>query len=244
MLPAAAPGGLEVDEFIRPSVPRQGRAESRHPETSAVVRNGAGHNGGISSPFDAAAQTVPFAGGGDLLTLVDGRTFVISDVSGDVRGGVHGFVYDDLRHLSRFVLTVDGNRLTPIARATTSPFDALVVHRLHSADGDELSALLVRRRRIAAGLRDDLELWSTDGRDVSVQLTIEFGADFAHIFDVKAGAERAPAPLRADAEGIELTDPDTSAATRLRWDRAPLTIDHTGGLATWELHAGPGSGLG
>ncbi len=86
--------------------------------------------------------------------------------------------------------TVDGNRLTPIASATTSPFDALVVHRLHDADGGELSALLVRRRRIAAGLRDDLELWSTDGRDVSVHLTIEFGADFAHIFDVKAGAGR------------------------------------------------------
>ena len=226
---------------MRPSVPRQGRAKSRHriPATSTVVREGAGHNGGISSPFDAAAQTVPFAGTGDLLTLVEGRTFVISDVSGDVRGGVHGLVYDDLRHLSRFVLTVDGNRLTPIASATTSPFDALVVHRLHDADGGELSALLVRRRRIAAGLRDDLELWSTDGRDVSVHLTIEFGADFAHIFDVKAGAGRAPAPLLADADGIQLTDPDTSAATRLRWDRAPLTIDQVGGLATWELHAGP-----
>jgi glycogen debranching enzyme len=170
---------------------------------------------------------------------VEGRTFVISDGNGDVRGGVHGLVYDDLRHLSRFVLTVDGTRLTPIASATPSPLDALVVHRLLGADGDELSALLVRRRRIAAGLRDDLELWSTDGRDVSVHLTIEFGADFAHIFDVKAGAGRAPAPLRADADGIELTDPDTSAATRLRWDRAPLTIDQVGGLATWELHAGP-----
>jgi len=198
-----------------------------------------GHNGGISSPFDAAAHAVPYAGTADLLTLVDGRAFVISDLSGDVRGGVHGLVYDDFRHLSRFVVTIDGNRLTPIASAATSPFDAVVVHRLHDANGGELPALLVRRRRIAMGLRDDLELWSTDGRHVSVHLTIEFGADFAHIFDVKAGAGRAPAPMRANADGIELTDPDTSAATRLRWDRAPLTIDQVDGVATWELHAGP-----
>jgi glycogen debranching enzyme len=198
-----------------------------------------GHNGGISSPFDPAAQAVPYAGTADLLTLVDGRAFVISDVSGDVRGGVHGLVYDDFRHLSRFVVTIDGKRLTPIASAATSPFDAVVVHRLHDADGGELPALLVRRRRIATGLRDDLELWSTDGRHVSVHLTIEFAADFAHIFDVKAGAGRAPAPMRARADGIELTDPDTSAATRLRWDRAPLTIDEIDGVAAWELHAGP-----
>jgi glycogen debranching enzyme len=182
---------------------------------------------------------VPYAGAADLLTLVDGRAFVISDVSGDVRGGVHGLVYDDFRHLSRFVVTIDGHRLTPIARAATSPFDALVVHRLHDADGGELPGLLVRRRRIATGFRDDLELWSTDGRDVSVRLTIEFGADFAHIFDVKAGAGRGAAPMRADADGIELTDLDTSAGTRVRWDRPPLTIDQIDGVGTWELHAGP-----
>ena len=134
-------------------------------------------------------------GAADLLTLVDGRAFVISDLSGDVRGGVHGLVYDDFRHLSRFVVTIDGNRLTPIASGATSPFDALVVHRLHDANGGELPGLLVRRRRIATGFRDDLELWSTDGRNVSVRLTIEFGADFAHIFDVKAGAGRAAAPM-------------------------------------------------
>jgi glycogen debranching enzyme len=170
---------------------------------------------------------------------VDGRGFVISDGCGDVRGGVHGLVYDDLRHLSRFVVTIPGSRLAPIARAATSPFDALVVHRLHDADGGELSALLVRRRRLAASLRDDLELWSTDGRDVSVQLSVEFGADFAHIFDVKAGMGRAPAPLRADGDEMVLSDPDTSAATRLHWDRPPLTIDPVDGVATWELHAGP-----
>jgi glycogen debranching enzyme len=221
----------------------------RYPETAEpshatliVVRGGRrrrGHNGEISSPLDAPASAVPFAGTADLLTLVEGRGFVISDTSGDVRGGVHGLVYDDLRHLSRFVVTIPGNRLTPIARAATSPFDALVVHRLHDGAGAELSALLVRRRRIAGSLRDDLELWSTDGRDVSVRLSVEFAADFAHIFDVKAGMGRAAAQRRADADGMVLTDPDTSAATRLRWDRPPLSIDPVEGVATWELHARP-----
>ena len=223
------------------SLPRPSRHKSRRREFVAVRddRCPRGHNGEISSPLDTAAPAVPFAGTADLLTLVEGRAFVISDACGDVREGVHGFVHDDIRHLSRLVLTTFGNRCAPIASAATSPFEALVVHRLHDAEGDELSALLVRRRRLATGLRDDLELWSTDGRDVSVQLSIEFAADFAHIFDVKAGKGRARAPLRADADGIVLSDPATSAATRLRWDRPPLTIDQVGGVATWELHAGP-----
>ncbi len=173
---------------------------------------------------------------------MEGRTFAISDACGDVRGGVHGLVYDDLRHLSRFVVTIFGNRRAPIASTVTSPFDALVVHRLHDASGEELSAVLVRRRRIDSGLRDELELWSTSGRDVSVQLSIEFGADFAHIFDVKAGIGRVPAPVRAEADGIVISDPGTSAATRVRWDRPP--IDQVDGVATWELHAGPRQRVG
>ena len=189
--------------------------------------------------MDTRGSSVPVVGGPDLLTLVDGRTFAISDRSGDVHGGVHGLVHDDLRHLSRLVLTVDGTPLTPIASAATSPFDALIVHRLRDASGAELPALLIRRRRLAEALRDDVELWPTARQYVSVLLTIQFGADFAHIFDVKAGAGRPPAPGHADRDGIRFTDPDSLAATRLRWDHTPLTVDHVDGVVSWELRARP-----
>jgi glycogen debranching enzyme len=239
-MPGAPVVGLGEDAMARryPSEREPRRAPANFGDVRED-RSPSGHNGGIASPLDTAAPAVPFAGTADLLTLVEGREFVISDAHGDVRGGVHGFVYDDIRHLSHFVLTAVGERLAPIASAATAPFEAVVVHRLHDGEGEELSALLVRRRHLARGVREDLELWSTDRREVSVQLSIEFGADFAHIFDVKAGRGRAPASPRADGDGIVLVDPATSAATRLRWDRPPLTIDHVDGVATWELHAGP-----
>ena len=173
------------------------------------------------------------------MTLVDGRTFAISDGSGDVRGGVHGLVHDDLRLLSRFVLTVDNSPLIPIVSATTTPFDAVVVHRPRDRDGSELPALLIRRRRLAAGLREDVELWSTGRRDISLLLTIEFGADFAHIFDVKAGSGRPPAPMHLDGDGIRFTDLDGRAGTRVYWDRPPVAVDQEMSAVTWELHAGP-----
>ena len=69
-------------------------------------------------------------------------------------------------------------------------------------------------------------------------ITIQFGADFAHIFDVKAGAGRPPAPMFVEDDGIRLADPDGLAATRMWWDHAPLAVDETQGVVTWELGAG------
>ena len=144
-------------------------------------------------------SSVPVVGGRDLLTLVDGRTFAISDRQ---RRRARGCARTRARrpspplalraHRGRHSADTDRQRRHVAVRR---PRRAPATRR----DGAELSALLIRRRRLAEGLRDDVELWSTGRQYVSVLLTIEFGADFAHIFDVKAGAGRAPAPVHADS---------------------------------------------
>ncbi len=191
----------------------------------------------IAAPHDAHAETVPPVGGESALTVVDGLSFAISDRNGDVRGGAHGFVKADRRHLSRLVITVDGQRMTPIASATPTPYEAIVVHRLRSADGGEAPGIVVRHRTIGAILREQVELWATSADVATARITLSIAADFAHIFDVKAGRAGSAGSMRTTALGITLLAADGRWETRVRWDRTPDAVDE--GSVTWELTAAP-----
>jgi glycogen debranching enzyme len=191
----------------------------------------------IATPLDAQADAVPAVGGASALTVLDGRTFAISDRNGDIRDGVHGFVHADRRHLSRFELAVDGRPLTPIASATPTPFEAIVVHRLRDARGAEAPAIVTRRRTIGGAMREHVELWATDARPASARITMGVSSDFLHIFDVKAGLAGPPAPLSVTDDGAAIAAQDGAWATRVRWDRRPLSVDD--GSVTWELTAAP-----
>ena len=180
---------------------------------------------------------MPAVGGPAVLTVVEGRAFAISDRGGDIRGGVHGFVHTDRRHLSRFVITVDGGPVTPIASSTPTPFEALVVHRLSNGDGIEAPAILSRRRTVAGAMRERIELWATSASPITAQITLSVSADFAHIFDVKAGSTAAPAPISAVEDGFDLVAASGEWATQVRWDRPPIRVD--GDSVTWEVTASP-----
>ena len=85
---------------------------------------------GDDTAFDTEADAVPTVGGADALTLVDGRTFVISRRSGDLGGQAHGLVVDDRRHLSRFSLRVPGQSLETLASTSPNPLAAVIVQRV------------------------------------------------------------------------------------------------------------------
>ena len=196
-----------------------------------------GQTGVIPAPLDAHADSVPAVGGPAVLTVVEGRAFAISDRGGDIRGGVHGFVHTDRRHLSRFVITVDGGPVTPIASSTPTPFEAVVVHRLNNGDGHEAPAILSRRRTVAGALRERIELWATGASSITAHITLSVSADFAHIFDVKAGSADVPAPISAVDGGFDLVATSGEWATQVRWDRPPIRVD--GDSVTWEVTASP-----
>jgi hypothetical protein len=58
------------------------------------------------------------------LTVLDGSTFCISDESGDIIGGAAGLYADDTRHLSRLLLTLDGERPLLLTSRTVDYFSA------------------------------------------------------------------------------------------------------------------------
>ena len=82
-----------------------------------------------ADPLAEDAAEVPSVQPTDV-TLVDGRSFAISDASGDMRAGVQGFVYDDVRHLSELVLTVSGHRTELLIGAAPTPLSGVFVSRL------------------------------------------------------------------------------------------------------------------
>ena len=88
----------------------------------------------MREPLDADAGSVPSIGRRQLV-LVDGRTFAISDESGQMNAPTHGVVHDDLRHLSRFEVRVREAPLEVLASSAPTPLTAVVVGRVEPAAG-------------------------------------------------------------------------------------------------------------
>jgi glycogen debranching enzyme len=124
------------------------------------------------------------------LVLVDGRTFAISDEAGEMVAPTHGLVHDDVRYLSRLHVTIDDAEVEVLASTTPTPLSAVVVGRISEVEtdgGPRPPGLLTLQRWVAGGLRQDIRLQNSSPHERRFTLRIEVRADFAHVFDVKAG---------------------------------------------------------
>ncbi len=191
----------------------------------------------MTAPLDARADTVPSVGGGDELTLVDGRTFAVSDRSGDMRAGVHGMVHDDLRHVSSLSVRIREGELQRLAGYCATPLSAVVVSRLTDPDdGHPTTCMLVRRRWLAGGMRDDIELRESGPASREVTLELSIGADFAHVFDVKEGRRNEPGDMEWSGDRLAIFDrSDDSVQTLISWEPPPDFVDVTTGKVAWRL---------
>ena len=187
-------------------------------------------------PLDGEADSVPSIGRRQLV-LVDGRTFALSDEAGQMVGATHGLVHDDLRHLSRFWITIDDADLEVLASSAPTPLSAVVVTRVNSVVDRPNRAVLTRRRWVASGLREDIHVHNTSSRPQRWTLRVRLGADFAHVFDVKAGLSALDQRIESDGEGWSIGT--TSATSRVRMDPAPDEVDTTIGAFVWHLDVGP-----
>ena len=208
-----------------------------------------GHCGGMSE-LHLSAGTVPAGGRHDLIT-VDGRSFAISDESGDMVAATHGLVYDDLRHLSRLRMTVTGGQVELLAASTPTPLSAVVVSRVatpveghgpdhvEGAHSDVAEVLVIRRRWLAGSLVEELVLRNPHPLPVSVHLELELAADFAHVFDVKSGKATRSEPVRAEGTAPgrwRLTSPyDDQDSTEVVLRPEPDEADPSAGTAGWRL---------
>ncbi len=125
----------------------------------------------------------------DLVKILDGNTFVVSDDRGDIeasRTDPTGLFSFDTRFLSKWVLTVDGTRLNALSTDDLQYFQArffLVPGTGTVYVDSKLTA--IRTRSVGDGFHEELVLINHDEKPIDLTVRIDAGADFADLFEVK-----------------------------------------------------------
>jgi glycogen debranching enzyme len=170
-----------------------------------------------------------------LVKILDGNTFVVSDSRGDIeasRSDPTGLFSFDTRFLSRWVLTIDDERLNALSVDDLQYFET----RFFLVPGTgtvyiDAKLSVIRQRSVANGFHEELTILNHADKSVNLQVRLDAGCDFADLFEVKdalrkkgtyssrtsggmlvLGYDRGPysratqisasAPARVDSEGL------------------------------------------
>src|SRR5215831_8186819 len=126
---------------------------------------------------------------GDTVSILEGDTFVVSNRQGDLDGTPtvpHGLFRADTRFLSRWVLTIDGQRPNALSVDDVHYFSAQFF--LVPGTGTvyvDAPISVIRKREVGNGFHEEIQVLNhgKDPRDLVLRLDAE--ADFADLFEVK-----------------------------------------------------------
>ena len=194
----------------------------------------------MTEPMNTDDWTVPAVGTGSI-TLVSGRDFAISDVGGDmIRGAVHGLIHDDRRYLDVWSLRLAGLELRPLASTAPTPFSAVFVARVHELDGRPRPVLVIRRRSVGHGMREVIEVHNSGREPYQLRMSVEAGADFSHLFDVKSGQPSViHGTIAATSEGVAIEHQNPSTGQRTVIGLQPAASAVTDHGWSWQVEVGP-----
>jgi len=122
----------------------------------------------------------------DLVQILDGNTFVVSDNRGDIEASLSdptGLFTYDTRFLSRWILTIDGQRLNALSTDDLQYFEA----RFFLVPGTgtvyiDAKMSVIRQRAVGDGFFETLSIINHDEKPASVSVRVEAGCDFADLF--------------------------------------------------------------
>ncbi|GFZ80685.1 amylo-alpha-1,6-glucosidase [Nesterenkonia alkaliphila] len=121
------------------------------------------------------------------VTLVEGSTFCVSGVHGDVQPGrAEGLFVRDTRVISHWELRIDGEPLEALTVIPGEPFEQRFISRAPARAGLVEPTLIVERRRLVGqGMREDITVRNYGAEAAGIHLTLTADADFADLFQVK-----------------------------------------------------------
>lgn len=189
------------------------------------------------------------------LTLIDGKTFSSTTVSGDITPPAApdvGFFHDDTRFLSHLELKIGGHRTVVLSSSTERTFASTIelttgaLAQISSFDLPE-NTLHIRRRQVISSdvLFDTLVFSNFNQAEVELLVEITYDADFVDVFQVR-GCARAKSgqyyrPLFLGDSLIFLYRglDNMRRETVVRFQTPPEKVDNT--TATWRLRLPPGA---
>jgi glycogen debranching enzyme len=169
-----------------------------------------------------------------LVQILDGNTFVVSDSRGDIEASLTdptGLFSFDTRFLSKWILTLNGERLNPLSVDDLQYFET----RFFLVPGTgtvyvDAKLSVIRLRAVGDGFHEELTILNHEDKPVDITVRLEAASDFADLFEVKDALQK---------QGTYSTKVE-DGSLRLRYDRetysretsisasAPATVDETG----------------
>ena len=123
------------------------------------------------------------------VTIVEGSSFFISAGNGDLDLTLaHGVFYQDTRIISRWNLMINNHLVEELTSVNPEPYRAVFTGRAPQPDGAADRPMVIERdRQVGDGVRETLTVhnYSSAPAPCSIKLAVE--ADFADLFEVKAG---------------------------------------------------------
>ena len=169
-----------------------------------------------------------------LVKILDGNTFVVSDSRGDIEASLTdptGLFSYDTRFLSKWVLTVNGERLNALSVDDLQYFET----RFFLVPGTgtvyiDAKLSVMRRRAVVNGFEEELTILNHDDKPVDLTVRVEAGSDFADLFEVKdALKKKGTYSARATKGRLELAyTRDTYKRTTTISATTPAKVDKDG----------------
>jgi glycogen debranching enzyme len=140
----------------------------------------------MTEPWGSSEQGPPASVRG-AVTVVGASGFCISTSNGDIDcGGIDGYIDRDTRFLSEMIVTVDGERVSPLGVEAVTPGRALFVGTCGGAgQGPDATIVVIRRRHLGTDLREQVEIRNHGPARIGAALEVRLAGDFADLFEVK-----------------------------------------------------------
>src|SRR5262245_19082696 len=180
------------------------------------------------------------------LAVKDAETFLYSDLEGNLDHGGDiglGLYARDTRFLSQFRMTMNGRDLVLLSSSAERGYMAHVdLTNPDLFEGEDLCApqqtINVRRvRAIRGSLFERIRIKNYNAFEVTLEVDLRFGADFADIFEIRGMTERRSAGTTPAVEGSRIAfehdgRDGVRRTTRIRFGLEPDRVDVEGDLAT------------
>ncbi|TET53000.1 MAG: amylo-alpha-1,6-glucosidase, partial [Actinobacteria bacterium] len=120
------------------------------------------------------------------IVINEGTSFFISNEFGDSYGKESGLYYNDTRFLSNYKLSIDGCKTAILNSERVDHYSALTYLTNQNSNTIPKDTITIKRSKfVGRGLHEDIDISNHHNKVVEFNLVLEFGADFADIFEVK-----------------------------------------------------------